>query len=89
MLKGEKVRVVPLPGDRNQKWFKAEVEESADVESYDVRMEDKRILRRNRRHLSRSREPFTAPKLVSLQQLQQSGHPSITWPVHRNPKPQS
>ena len=49
---------MPLPHDKSQTWFKAEIEEPADVQSYKVKTEDKRILRRNRRHLSRSREPF-------------------------------
>ena len=45
-------------GDSSQRWFKEEVEEQADVRSYNVRTEDGRILRRDRRHLRRSREPF-------------------------------
>ena len=39
-------------------WFKTEIEELADMRSYDVKTEDGRILRRNHRHLCRSREPF-------------------------------
>ena len=62
LLKGQRVRFVPLPGDRNRKWLKAKVEESADIRSYNVRTEDRRILRRKRRHLRRSREPFYCPQ---------------------------
>ena len=57
-MEGEKVRVVPQPGDSSKKWFKAEVEEQTDVRSYNVRTKDGRILRRTRRHLRKSREPF-------------------------------
>ena len=44
--------------DKSQTWFKAEIEELADVQSYKVKTEDGRILHRNCRHLCRSREPF-------------------------------
>ena len=59
-MKGETVRVhvMPLPRDKSQTWFKAEIEELADVRSYKVKTEDRRILGRNRRHLCRSREPL-------------------------------
>ena len=57
-MKGKIVRVVPLPGVKSQTWFKAEIEELEDVRSNNVRTEDGRIFRRNRRHLRRSREPF-------------------------------
>ena len=57
-MKGEIVRVVPLPGVKSQTWFKAEIAELAYVRSYNVRTEDGRILRRNCRHLRRRREPF-------------------------------
>ena len=58
MVKGKTVRIMPLPHDKSQTWFKAEIEELADVQSYKVKTEDGRILRRNRRHLCRSREPL-------------------------------
>ena len=58
MVKGKTVRLMPLPHCKSQTWFKAEIEELADVRSYKVKTEDGRILRRNRRHLCRSREPF-------------------------------
>ena len=58
LVKGKTVRTMPLPHDKSQTWFKAEIEELADVRSYKVKTEDGRILRRNRRHLCRSREPF-------------------------------
>ena len=54
----QSVREIPPPHDKSQTWFKAEIEELADVRSYKVKTEDGRILRRNRRHLCRSREPF-------------------------------
>ena len=39
-------------------WFKTEIEELADMRSYDVKTEDGRILHRNHGYLCRSREPF-------------------------------
>ena len=48
---------MPLPHDKSQTWFKAEIEELADVQSNKVKTEDGRILGRNRRHLCRRREP--------------------------------
>ena len=58
LVKGETVRVMPLPRDKSQTWFKTEIEELADMRSYDVKTEDGRILRRNHRHLCRRRQPF-------------------------------
>ena len=57
-MKGKTVRVMPLPRDESQTWFKTEIEELADMRSYDLKTEDGRILRGNHRHLCRSREPF-------------------------------
>ena len=61
MVKGKTVRVMTLPRDKSQTWFKAaEIEELADVRSYmyKVKTEDGKIVCRNRRHLCKSREPF-------------------------------
>ena len=55
---GEIVRVAPKQGDRERKWFKARVEEQVDLRSYEVRTEDGKLYRRNRRHLRQSEEPF-------------------------------
>ena len=44
------------PTDRSCRWFKASVEHQVDVRSYEVRTEDGRIFRRNRRHLRSSKE---------------------------------
>ena len=58
-MKGETVKVMSLLCDKSQTWFKAKIEELADVWSYNMNLtEDGRILHRNRRHLCRSREPF-------------------------------
>ena len=48
----------PKVKDRDRKWIKATVEDQVDVRSYDVRTEDGRVYRRNRRHLRRRNEPF-------------------------------
>ena len=63
---GEVVRVAPKPGDRERKWFKAQVEDQVDIRSYEVRTEDGRLYRRNRRHLRQSKEPFAQTSETSL-----------------------
>lgn len=55
LSKGEIVRVKPT--DRSGRWFKARVEQQVDVRSFEVRNEDGKIFRRNRRHLRNSKEP--------------------------------
>lgn len=51
---GETVRL-RLPGGK--KWRKATVEEQVDIRSYQVRTEEGRIFRRNRKHLRAARDP--------------------------------
>ena len=63
---GEVVRVAPKPGDRERKWFKAQVEDQVDIRPYEVRTEDDRLYRRNRRHLRQSKEPFVQTSETSL-----------------------
>ena len=79
LVKGNIVRAVPLPGVKSQTWFKAQIEELADVRSNNVRTEDGRFLRRNRRHLRRSREPFCSSQPsdapVALQHLHMAASP--------------
>ena len=53
---GDVVRIRPTENEKA--WKKALVEDQVDVRSYNVRTEDGRIFRRNRRHLRFSREPF-------------------------------
>jgi len=82
------VRVAPKQGDRERKWFKARVEEQVDIRSYEVRTEDGKLYRRNRRHLLQSKEPFgqtaeTSP-VVELQ------HNQTTSPTTAEPtRPQA
>ena len=45
------------PTDRSGRWYKARVEKQVDVRSYDVRNEDGRVFRRNRKHLRSSKAP--------------------------------
>ena len=52
---GEVVRAKPT--DKSSRWYKARVEKQVDVRSYDVRTEDGRIFRRNRRHIRNSKAP--------------------------------
>ena len=57
---GEVVRIKPERG--SMKWTKATVDKEVDIRSYQVRTEDGRTYRRNRRHFRHSREPiFKAP----------------------------
>ena len=66
---GDVVRLEPSKG---KTWRKAEVERQADIRSYEVRTEDGRVFRRNRRQLRLSKEslkpvvldpvPFPPPK---------------------------
>ena len=72
---GETVRVAPQPGNREQKWFKAMVQDQTDVRSYNVRTEDSRMFCRNRKHLPSSKEPFyplehNEPEISPSPQLQ-------------------
>ena len=53
------MRVVPKPGERERKWFKARVEDQVNIRSYKVRTEDGKLHRRNRLHLHQSKEPFS------------------------------
>ena len=63
---GEVIRVAPKPGDRERKWFRAQVEDQVDIHSYEVRTEDGRLYRRNRRHLRQAKEPFVQTSEISL-----------------------
>ena len=49
--------VVMLPSPQARKWKKAQVEDQVDVRSYAVRTEDRRVFRRNRRHLKKYDPP--------------------------------
>ena len=53
---GNVVRLKPT--HRSGRWYKARVEQQVDVRLYDVRTEDGRVFKRNRRHLRSSKEPF-------------------------------
>ena len=46
--------------DRSGRWYKARVEQQVVVRSHDVRTEDGRVFRRNRRHLRSSKEQMCA-----------------------------
>ena len=85
---GEIVRVAPKQGDRERKWFKACVEGQVDIRSYEVRTEDGKLYRRNRRHLRQSKEPFgqsAETRLVVQPQHNQTGT-SPTTAVPTTPK---
>lgn len=55
---GDNVRVKPLHNAKpNTPWVKATVQGKVDIRSYQVRTEDGRVYRRNRRHLFDSKAP--------------------------------
>ena len=81
---GEVVRVAPKPGDRGRKWLKAQVEDQVDIRSYEVRTEDGRLYRRNRRHLRQSKEPFVQTSETGLVRLPQDDQ-SNTAPAASEP----
>ena len=56
------LRVEPSKG---KAWTKAEVERQADIRSYEVRTEDGRVFRRNRRQLRLSKESLKTQGWVS------------------------
>ena len=61
---GDLVRVKLRPDSRE--WTKAAIDKEVDIRSYQVRTEDGRIYRRNRRHLKHSREPFLTEPFVEF-----------------------
>ena len=93
MKPGDVVHVKLRPDSRE--WTKAAVDKEVDIRSYQVRTEDGRTYRRNRRHLKHTREPFlTAPFVefsTNLSQQQQpkgvapSGNVSVSEAPTRKP----
>ncbi|KXJ05683.1 hypothetical protein AC249_AIPGENE10405, partial [Exaiptasia diaphana] len=55
LQQGGTVRIQPKPNDRTKQWIKGEVEDQVDVRSYNIRTEDGRVYRRNRRHLRKTK----------------------------------
>ena len=83
LSQGEFVHVKPT--DRSGSWYKAREEWQVDMRSYEVRTEDEKVLRRNRRHLRNSKdnlEPIRMPV-----KTQQSESPTISKPADRPSKP--
>lgn len=56
---GEVIQVAPKQGDKQQKWFKAQMEDQVDIRSYEVRAGEGKVLWRNCPHLHTSKEPFS------------------------------
>lgn len=65
LKQGDQVRISPKPNDRTGKWTKAEVQEQVDIRSYNVRTEDGRVYRRNRRHLRKSQPDVPPPQTTT------------------------
>ena len=73
------VRVRLRPDSRE--WTKAAIDKEVDVRSYQVRTEDGRVYRRNRRHFKHSREPFlTEPFMEFPANLPQQQQPEGVAP---------
>ena len=71
---GDVVRVRLRPNSKE--WTRAAVDKEVDIRSYQVRTEDGRTYRRNRRHLRQTREPFLrAPFVESSTDLAQQQQP--------------
>ena len=51
------------PFGKEKSWPRAQVRDQVDIRSYEVRTEDGRVYRRNRKHLRLSREPFSREDL--------------------------
>ena len=77
--------VVCVKPDRDSKrWAKATVDKEVDIRSYQVRTEDGRTYRRNRRHLRLTKEPYfkaTTPDSPSQQDQSFTGADFLSCPV--------
>ena len=81
---GDVVRIQPPRGiGRRKPWTKARVREKVDVRSYEVRTEDGRVLRRNRRHLRPTKEANTPDNEAVVPS--QTPQASITTTVQQPP----
>ena len=91
-LKPEDVVRVKLRPD-SKEWTKAAVDKEVDIRSYQVRTEDGRVKRRNRRYLKHTREPLlTAPFVefsanLSQQQQPEGVAPSANVLVYQGARP--
>ena len=89
---GEVVRIKPF--GYSNRWIKARVEGQADIRSYNVRTEDGRLYRRNRKHLRRTAEtkivrPNSSMPLLPKPVTQQASSENNKNLEHPIPKPQT
>ena len=89
---GEVVRIKPF--GYSNRWIKARVEGQADIRSYNVRTEDGRLYRRNRKHLRRTAEtkivrPNSSMPLLPKPVNQQASSENNKNLEHPIPKPQT
>ena len=97
LIPGDIVQVQPLKSmDRYKQWAWAEVDTKVDIRSYQVRTEDGRVLRCNRRHLKHTKEvphlqePAERELLETLPSFtdqQVTRHPLLQPSSARNPEP--
>ena len=66
LKKDDVVRIKPRNSDRTGRWTKGCVIEQVGVRSYNVKTEDGRIFRRNRKFLRQTKEPFFADEEESI-----------------------
>eukprot|EP00112_Aurelia_sp_Birch-Aquarium-sp1_P013319 Seg282.15 transcript_id=Seg282.15/GoldUCD/mRNA.D3Y31 product="hypothetical protein" protein_id=Seg282.15/GoldUCD/D3Y31 len=64
--KDDVVRIKPSNNDRTGRWTKGCVTEQVGVRSYNVKTEDGKIFRRNRKFLRHTKEPFNADEEDSI-----------------------
>ena len=87
LLPGDLVRIRPQPSKlrKRKEWTLARVEGKVDIRSYQVRTEDGRVYRRNRRHLRCTRETTgdSRSEMVLLPRPKPSSHD----PPHKLPVP--
>lgn len=66
LRKDDVVRIKPSNNDRTGRWTKGCVTEQVGVRSYNVKTEDGKIFRRNRKFLRHTKEPFNADEEDSI-----------------------
>ena len=82
---GDTVRMKPLPSDKEKLWRRGSVVKQVEPRSYEVDLQGT-MLRRNRRHLVKTKEPSPQLDLESQENLPASSTP---LPVERPPAMQT
>ena len=86
LRKGDVVRIKPGNNDRTGRWTKGCVIEQVAVRSYNVKTEDGKILRRNRKFLRHTKEPFNVDEEDSIVFPTKEQEAAIENPEDRQPE---